>query len=72
MRSYTTLKGLTMFIIPAILVVLNILLIISYCYLNVIDRRNATRTTKRLREEMREMDRKLIYGYWEHRYPENK
>ena len=53
-----------MFIIPTILVVLNVLLIISYYYLNVIDRRNATRTTERLCSEMFDMDRKLIYGYW--------
>ena len=60
-----------MFIIPAILAVLNILLIISY-YFNVNDRRNAIRTTKKLRDEMREMDRKLIYGYWNSQTPENK
>ena len=61
-----------MLIIPAILVVLNILLIISYYYFNVIDRRNATRTTEKLRDEIREVDRKLIYGYWNSQYPENK
>ena len=60
-----------MFIIPAILAVLNILLIISY-YFNVNDRRNAIQTTKKLRDEMREMDRKLIYGYWNSQTPENK
>ena len=61
-----------MFIIPAILIVLNICLIISYHYLTVIDRRNATRTTERLRTEMMEMDRKLIYGYWNRQCTENK
>ena len=61
-----------MFILPAILVVLNILLIVSYHYFNVIDRRNAIRTTEKLRDEMREMDRKLIYGYWNSQTPENK
>lgn len=61
-----------MFIIPAILVALNVLLIVSYYYFNVIDRRNAIRQTNKLRDELREMDRKLIYGYWNHRYPENK
>ena len=61
-----------MFIIPAILAVLNILLIVSYHYLNVIDRRNAIRTTEKLRDELREMDRKLIYGYWNSQTPENK
>ena len=60
-----------MFIIPAILAVLNILLIISY-YFYVNDRRNAIQTTKKLRDEMREMDRKLIYGYWNSQTPENK
>ena len=61
-----------MFIIPAILVALKVLLIVSYYYFNVIDRRNAIRQTNKLRDELREMDRKLIYGYWNHRYPENK
>ena len=61
-----------MLIIPAILAVLNILLIISYYYLNVIDRRNATRTTEKLRDEIRDVDRKLIYGYWNRQTPENK
>ena len=61
-----------MFIIPAILAVLNILLIVSYYYFNVTDRRNAIRTTEKLRDEMREMDRKLIYGYWNNQTPENK
>ena len=61
-----------MFIIPATLVVLNIILIISYYYFNVTDRRNAIRTTEKLRDEMREMDRKLIYGYWNSQNPENK
>ena len=61
-----------MFIIPAILVVLNILLIISYYHFNVTDRRNAIQTTERLRDEMREIDRKLIYGYWNSQNPENK
>ena len=60
-----------MFIIPAILAVLNILLIVSY-YFNVTDRRNAIRTTEKLRDELREMDRKLIYGYWKNQNPENK
>ncbi len=54
-----------MFVIPAILVLLNVLLIISYYYFNVIDRRNATTTTEKMRDEMQEMDRKLIYGYWD-------
>ena len=58
-----------MFIIPAILAVLNILLIVSYHYFNVIDRRNAIRITEKLRDEMREMDRKLIYGYWNNQTP---
>lgn len=61
-----------MFIIPAILAVINILLVISYYYFNVIDRRNATTTTEKLRDELREMDRKIIHGYWNHRCPENK
>nr|DAN47454.1 MAG TPA: hypothetical protein [Caudoviricetes sp.] len=61
-----------MFVIPAILVLLNVLLIISYYYFNVIDRRNATTTTEKMRDEMREMDRKLIYGYWNSQNPENK
>ena len=61
-----------MFIIPAILVVLNILLVVSYYYFNVTDRRNAIRTTEKLRDEMREIDRKLIYGYWNNQTPENK
>jgi hypothetical protein len=61
-----------MFVIPAILVLLNVLLIISYYYFNVIDRRNATTTTEKMRDEMREMDRKLIYGYWNNQTPENK
>ena len=61
-----------MFIIPTILAVLNILLIISYYYFNVVDRRNVTTTTEKMRDEMRTMDRKLIYGYWNSRYPENK
>ena len=60
-----------MLIIPAILAVLNILFIISYLYFNVIDRRNATRTTEKLRDEIREMDRKLIYGYWNNQTLEN-
>ena len=60
-----------MFVIPAILVLLNVLLIISY-YFTVIDRRNATTTTEKMRDEMREMDRKLIYGYWNSQTPENK
>ena len=60
-----------MFIVPAILAVLNILLIVSY-YFNVTNRRNAIRTTEKLRDELREMDRKLIYGYWNNRTPENK
>ena len=61
-----------MFVIPAILVLLNVLLVISYYYFNVTDRRNAIRTTEKLRDEMREMDRKLIYGYWNSQTPENK
>ena len=61
-----------MFIIPGILVVLNILLIVSYYYFNVIDRRNATTTTEKLRDETREMNRKLIHGYWNNQTPENK
>ena len=61
-----------MLIIPAILVVLNILLIISYYYFNVIARRNATRTTEKLRDEIREVDRQLIYGNWNSQYPEKK
>ena len=61
-----------MFIIPGILVVLNILLIISYYYFNVIDRRNATKTTEKLRDEMREIDRKLIYEYWNGQTPSSK
>ena len=61
-----------MLIIPAILAVLNILFIISYYYFNVIDRRNATRTTEKLRDEIREVDRKLIYGYWNRQTPENE
>ena len=61
-----------MFVIPAILVLLNVLLAISYYYFNVIDRRNATTTTEKMRDEMREMDRKLIYGYWNSQTPENK
>ena len=60
-----------MFVIPATLAVLNILLIVSY-YFNVNDRRNAIRITEKLRDEMREMDRKLIYGYWNRQNPENK
>lgn len=60
-----------MFVIPAILVVLNILLIIFYLYLTKIDQRNAWKETERLRDELRDMDRKLIYGYWNHRYSEN-
>nr|DAW03489.1 MAG TPA: Narbonolide/10-deoxymethynolide synthase PikA4 N-terminal domain [Caudoviricetes sp.] len=61
-----------MFVIPAILAVLNILLIVFYYYLTLIDQRNALKETERLRDELREMDRKLIYGYWNHRYSENK
>ena len=61
-----------MFVIPAILALLNVLLIISYYYFNVIDRRNATTNTEKMRDEMREMDRKLIYGYWNSQSPENK
>ena len=61
-----------MFIIPAILAVLNILLIVLYVYLTKIDQRNAVKKTERLRAEQREMDRKLIYGYWTHRYPVNE
>ena len=61
-----------MFVIPAILVLLNVLLVISYYYFNVIDRRNATIITEKMRDEMREMDRKLIYGYWNSQTPENK
>lgn len=61
-----------MFIIPAILAVLNILFAISYYYFNVVDRRNATATTEKLLDELREMDRKLIHEYWNHRYPENE
>ena len=60
-----------MFIIPAILAVLNIFLIISY-YFIVIDLRNTKTTTEKMRDEMREMDRKLIYGYWNSQTPENK
>ena len=56
-----------MFIIPAILVVLNILLIVYYYYLANIDHRNAVKETERLRDELREMDRKLIYGYFRYR-----
>ena len=61
-----------MLIIPAILAVLNILFFISYYYFNVIDRRNATRATEKLRDEIREVDRKLLYGYWNRQTPENK
>ena len=61
-----------MFIIPAILVVLNILLIVYYYYLTKIDRRNAVKETERLHDELRDMDRKLIYGYFKFRYPENE
>ena len=61
-----------MFIIPAILAVLNVLFIVSYYYFNVIDRRNAIRTTEKLRDEMREMDRKLANGYWNSQTPENE
>ena len=61
-----------MFVIPAILALLNILLIISYYYFNVIDRHNATTTTEKMLDEMWEMDRKLIYGYWNSHTPENK
>lgn len=61
-----------MFIIPAILVVLNILLIVYYYYLTKIDHRNTVKETERLRDELRDMDRKLIYGYWKNRYPENE
>ena len=61
-----------MFVIPAILALLNVLLIVSYYYFNVTDRRNAIRTTEKLRDEMREMDRKLIYGYWNSQTPKNK
>ena len=61
-----------MFIIPAILVVLNILLIVYYYYLTKIDRRNAVKETERLRDELRDMDRKLNYGYFRYRYPENE
>ena len=61
-----------MFIIPAILAVLNILLIVFYYYLTVIDQRNALRETERLSDELRDMDRKLIYAYWNRRYSENK
>lgn len=53
-----------MFIIPAILVVLNILLIVYHYYLTKIDHRNAVKETERLRDELRDMDRKLIYGYF--------
>ena len=60
-----------MFIIPGILVVLNIILIVSY-YFNVIDRRNATTTTEKLRDEMREIDRKLIYEYWNSQNQDSK
>ena len=58
-----------MLIIPAILAVFNILFIISYYYFNVIDRRNATRTTEKLRDEIRDVERKLIYGYWNSQTP---
>lgn len=58
-----------MLIIPAILAVFNILFIISYHYFNVIDRRNATRTTEKLRDEIRDVERKLIYGYWNSQTP---
>ena len=61
-----------MFVIPAILALLNVLLIVSHYYFNVTDRRNAIRTTEKLRDEMREMDRKLIYGYWNSQTPKNK
>ena len=61
-----------MFVIPAILAVLNILLIVFYFYLTKIDQRNALKETERLRGELREMDRKLIYGYWYHWYSKNK
>ena len=60
-----------MFVIPATLAVLNILLVVFYFYLTLIDQRNALKETERLRDELREMDRKLIYGYWEHQYSEN-
>ena len=60
-----------MFVIPAILAVLNILLIVFYFYLTRIDQRNALKETERIRDELREMDRKLIYGYWNHQYSEN-
>lgn len=56
-----------MFIIPAILVVLNILLIVYYYYLTKIVHRDAVKETERLRDELRDMDRKLIYGYWKYR-----
>lgn len=58
-----------MLIIPAILAVFNILFIISYYYFNVFDRRNATRTTEKLRDEIRDVERKLIYGYWNSQTP---
>ena len=61
-----------MFAIPTTLGVLNILLLISYYYLTVIDRRNATRMIEKLRCEMLEMDQKLIYGYWKTQDTENK
>ena len=61
-----------MFIIPAILVVLNIILIVYHYYLTKIDRRNAVKETERLRDELRDMDRKLIYGYFKYQYPENE
>ena len=60
-----------MFVIPAILAVLNILLIVFYFYLTRIDQRNALKETERLRDELREMDRKLIYAHWNHQYAEN-
>ena len=61
-----------MFIIPAILVVLNILFVVYYYYLTKIDHRNAVKETERLRDELRDMDRKLIHGYFKYRYPENE
>lgn len=61
-----------MFIIPAILVVLNILFIVYYYYLTKIDHRNAVKEAERLRDELRDMDRKLICGYWKYRYPVNE
>ena len=72
MRSYTTLKGLTMFILPTILVVLNVLLAVFYCYLIDVDRPKVTRTLEKLRCETLEMDRKLIREYWDRQYTENK